>query len=128
MLPPDHDLAACAPVRHRLRLRPMPGRLSPKGTAKQSLFELSQFVLPRKMYVTRHAGGLIYNNDRNSKSQTKKQSLKRRRRLRYALNRFGICNLFVISCLEFVILVKYPGQMHVILLRRSNSVFLLETD
>ena len=34
------------------------GKLSPQGTAKQVLFELSQFVLPCKMYVTRHSGGL----------------------------------------------------------------------
>jgi len=34
--------------------------------------------------------GQVNFNDRNSKSQTKKQSLTRRKRLRYALNRFGI--------------------------------------
>ena len=43
-------------------------------------------------------------------------------RLRYTLNRFGIW------CLDFVILVKYPGQMHVILLRCSDGVFPLGTD
>jgi hypothetical protein len=41
------------------------------------------------------------NNDRNSKSQTKKQSLTRRKRLRCALNRFGICNL------EFEIYLRF---------------------
>ena len=30
------------------------GKLSPEGTAKQILFELSQFVLSCKLYVTRH--------------------------------------------------------------------------
>jgi len=39
--------------------------------------------------------GQANNNDRNSKSQTKKQSLTRRKHLRCALNRFEfmICNL-----------------------------------
>jgi len=37
--------------------------------------------------------GQAKNNDRNSKSQTKKQSLTRRKRLRCALNRFEIWNL-----------------------------------
>ncbi len=41
------------------------------------------------------------NNDRNSKSQTKKQSLTRRKRLRCALNRFGIWNLEFEIYLEF---------------------------
>jgi hypothetical protein len=35
------------------------GKFSPKGTAKQILFELSQFVLSCKMYVTRHQGKRI---------------------------------------------------------------------
>jgi len=45
--------------------------------------------------------GQANNNDRNSKFQTKKQSLTRRKRLRCALNRFGI------YILEFVI---YPPK------------------
>jgi hypothetical protein len=40
----------------------------------------------------------------------KKQSLTRRRRLRRVLN-IGICDLFVIWCLEFVILdTKFQGR------------------
>jgi hypothetical protein len=37
--------------------------------------------------------GQANSNDRNSKSQTKKQSLTRRKRLRCALNRFAIWSL-----------------------------------
>jgi hypothetical protein len=40
---------------------------------------------------------------------------------------FVIWNLFGIWCLEFVILVKYPGQTHLISAQRSDGVFLLET-
>jgi len=39
------------------------GKLSPEGTAKQILFELSQFVLSCKLYVTRPSVGLINLNE-----------------------------------------------------------------
>jgi hypothetical protein len=69
-----------------------------------------QFIDLLKFQIT-NPKKQINNNDQNSKSQTKKQSLTRRKRLRCALNRFGICDLFEIWCLEFVILdTKLQGR------------------
>ena len=74
MLPHNDDLSVCAPAalpclspwaapHANTRRAWLTGKILPEDTVKQTLFELSQFVLSCKLYVSRPSGVLINLNE-----------------------------------------------------------------